>query len=491
MEFSDEEKDFFIYLFTPQNTANDILLYLKRIILNLEPKQSLNTDSEFIHHYKLIINQLISFIEKYNIVLDKISLQTLLQRLSTSLKVQLNGEPINGLQIMGPLQSHLLDFDNIIIVGFNDQKFPGNQLQNTIIPNNFRKAYNLPTHETSNAIQLYNFYRTLYHTENMHLIYDSRTENSQNEISRYYQQIKYLLNIPIKHINYTLPIYQNKKTCPIVVEKNKNIIDKLNTYKTTSRLSVSRLKDYITCPLKFYFSTIANIEKPNKIEETGNDSILGLVFHKTMELYYNKYSSPTLINDEEIDSLIKQAFEIETNNSNQETNGFNILIFNITKKFIKETLTFEIERYKIDPFTTIKSEEKIEYSYNGINFVGYIDRIDTTANNTNIIDYKTTKSQKNEKFDIIKIFSSPESNYHEIFQILFYCLAYETLHKEILPTRPALYKTYTINNHNEVLTPIKITVPEELNKNSEQELPNLNIDITSFSDKKITINVDS
>lgn len=471
LDASDEEKQFFLHIFTPQTSAIDTLKYLQQTITYLEPKQVADTDSEFIHQYKQTINQLLTLIEKYNITLNINTLQLLLQRLSTSIKVQLKGEPIKGLQIMGPLESRLLDFDNLIILGFNDSKIPGAQIPNTIIPHNLRQAYNLPTHEITNAIQSYNFYRTLYHTKNLHLIYDSRNEGTQNEISRYYHQIKYLLKLPIKQINYTLPIQKNSTIQqPISIEKNQDVIDALQHYKTDKQLSVSRLKDYISCPLKFYFSSIARIGSADTINETGDVSLLGKVYHKTMELYYKKYKTPQKIEDNIINSLIKDAFEEETKNPNQETLGFNTLITNITFKFVKNTINFDIQRHKNDHFRDVISEKKIECKIEDIQFVGYIDRIDTT-DTINIIDYKTTKPEKNESnIKLMDLFVSTNKSHHEIFQILFYCYAYQKLNNESSQTRPALYKTYGINKEEAKLHPIKISIPDQLYGLSAEEL---------------------
>ena len=164
---TDEERQFFITLFTPHTTASDLLEYLINSIHQLSTlKSQLSTEKEFLYQYNQQLNQLKTLLVTNSQLstLNSQLLKMLIMRLTSSLKVQFKGEPIEGMQIMGLLESRLLDFENIILIGFNDQKVPGNKSVNSIIPYNLRRAYNLPTHEVSDAIQAYNFYRTLYHT---------------------------------------------------------------------------------------------------------------------------------------------------------------------------------------------------------------------------------------------------------------------------------------------------------------------------------------
>ena len=481
----DEEKQFFISLFTPQTTSNELLEYLNDITSQLSKfNTQLSTDSEFLYQYGQLLNQLKKTINKSQLsTLTTQLLKTLIQRLSSSLKVQFKGEPVEGMQIMGLLESRLLDFENIILVGFNDQRIPGNKSVNSIIPYNLRRAYNLPTQEISDAIQAYNFYRTLYHTKNLHLIYDSRSEGAQNEISRYYYQLKYLINAPMTCYNYTLPISNKSElsTEPttITIDKTNEILAKLDSYKNDNFLSASRIKNYISCPLKFYFSSIIGIKTPNEINETGESGLLGRIYHSAMEEYYNNYSAPKILKKEEIEELVEFAFKKESEESHKQINisGFNSLIFNIVCNLISDTIKFDIKRHKKQPFYNVRSEEEIRIKINDVNFVAYIDRIDSTEQTTNIIDYKTTTSKTNKEINIINLVTSHESAYHELFQILLYCYFYK-LRFGNTKLLPSLYKISSLKSQKDELDKITLHVPNEL---LTEPLPPFDIDLNEIN----------
>ena len=497
----DKEKQFFITLFTPHTTANELIDYLSNIISQLSQFNfNISTETEFLYQYQQVVNQLKTLITPNSNLVTPNLLRMLIMRLASSLKVQFKGEPIEGMQIMGLLESRLLDFENIILIGFNDQKVPGNKSVNSIIPYNLRRAYSLPTHEISDAIQAYNFYRTLYHTQNIHLIYDSRNEGAQNEISRYFYQLQYLLNAPIKQYNYQLQIQntsnETEENRQITINKTSEIINKLNVYKTSnSALSASCLKDYIACPLRFYFSTIASIKSPNEIKETGESSLLGRIYHKAMELYYNQYAIPQQLEKQEITQLIHNAFIEEGTASNKQVQitGFNSLIFNLVYQFIENTINFDIARYEQDQFSSVQSEVEINFFYDYVHFKGYIDRIDQTNETINIIDYKTTISKTKKDINILDLFTSHESAYNELFQIILYCHIYSSIQptsRQTLKIRPLLYKTYELSKSNTELHTITLQVPNQLlNPNNLPPFDTQLDDIDTDKNSCTTINV--
>jgi hypothetical protein len=147
-----------------------------------------------------------------------------------------------------------------------------------------------------------------------------------------------------------------------------------------------------------------------------------------MELYYNQHSEPQNLNKQQIETLVHDAFTEESISSGKQVQitGFNSLIFNLVYQFIKNTIRFDIARHEQDQFSNVQSEVEINHIINNIRFKGYIDRIDQTADTINIIDYKTTTSKTKANINILDLFTSYESAYHELFQIILYCNIYNS-----------------------------------------------------------------
>ena len=96
------------------------------------------------------------------------------------------GEPLNGLQVMGPLETRALDFRNVIILSCNEGMFPRKSVSSSFIPAELRKGFELPTYEYQDAVWAYYFYRLIQRAENVWMVYDSRHSGIRGgEESRY------------------------------------------------------------------------------------------------------------------------------------------------------------------------------------------------------------------------------------------------------------------------------------------------------------------
>lgn len=483
--------EFFKHLFSYQDNVTDLIEYLIVILKRIEESlynqdKNNNTqyhtfDIEFTIQYKKFLNQLKNYLNQTAIEIDKKTFNQLITKMLSSLKVQFEGKPLEGLQIMGKLEARLIDYDNIIIVGFNDEKIPGNSSNNSLIPYNLRVAYKLPTYEHDDAIYAYNFYRMLYRTKKLSLIYDSRKEGGKNEISCYFYQIEHLMKhcvgadkIKINHktTNQTISASSDEKK-QITIEKNGDIQGILEEYKKEGgkRFSASSLKNYITCPLRFYYNSIAGIRQKNEVNESMQSNVFGLIYHGCMEQIYNDMYDNNLtveklsLTDKEIDGYIEREFAKITKGYNNQVDagknqvaapsappltGFNKLTANIIRNFIKQTIEFDKTR---NITGKIASEEEIEVKLlDAVNFKAIIDRIDKENGYTHIIDYKTTTlTQSKSVFNIVELFYSPEHTCQEIFQVLLYCYIYKQSKLEEKSNsseklQPNIYNVYKLSD---------------------------------------------
>ncbi len=94
-----------------------------------------------------------------------------------SLRIPYEGEPLDGIQVMGILETRNIDFKNVIVLSCSDDVFPGKHTSNaSFVPYNLRAAYGLPTPEYHEGTQAYLFYRLLQRAENVHLLYCSHAD---------------------------------------------------------------------------------------------------------------------------------------------------------------------------------------------------------------------------------------------------------------------------------------------------------------------------
>ena len=150
---------------------------LQLILEGMEEKQFAGhrLESEFISRF---FSQLSRLEEIYTSVAAASTVDTwwsLFRQIIHATKIPFTGEPLEGLQVMGFLESRVLDFENVIMLSVNEDILPASTQHPSFIPYGIRKAFGLPTHEEQNAVTAYHFYRLLQRPKKIWLIHNTET----------------------------------------------------------------------------------------------------------------------------------------------------------------------------------------------------------------------------------------------------------------------------------------------------------------------------
>lgn len=168
----------------------EIVGYLGR---QMGPEGEMMLELDFAKRYHTVLNMLADV----DLELLPATWLRVLDGLLQGQSVPFRGEPLQGLQIMGPLETRALDFRNLVILSANESSFPRKSYQSSFIPPELRKGFGLPTHEYQDAVWAYYFYRMIQRAQKVWLIYDSRTEGVKSgEESRYIKQLEYHFKFP-------------------------------------------------------------------------------------------------------------------------------------------------------------------------------------------------------------------------------------------------------------------------------------------------------
>ncbi len=404
-------------IFIPQTDTGKFLQYLLQILQNLQNGLQLTKtetnefqlESDFIYQYYITINRMVDIINESTVDIE-MNLDTLMhltKQIISGISIPFVGEPLNGLQVMGVLETRGIDFKNLIITSFNEGVFPKKNSTDSFIPYNLRKGYNLPTYEHQDAITSYNFYRLIHHAQRIFFIYDSRTDGMQTgEVSRYLHQLFYHYGLEIKRKTVAYDIsFSNIEN--IQVEKTPEVMQKLGLFLTNNEnsrsLSSSSIKTYIDCPLQFYLTQIEKAEQPDEVTEMVEDNMFGTLFHAVMENMYESFKGKImqpenlqtlydnqLFIDKQISKAFAEKFFKRKNNETVALEGNNLLIAKVLNKYVKQVLKTD-KNYA--PFRYVNSEERCKISFKidagYVNLKGFIDRVDEKDGILRILDYKT------------------------------------------------------------------------------------------------------
>lgn len=342
----------------------------------------------------------------------------LLGQLLSSVSVPFRGEPLKGLQIMGPLETRALDFKDLVIMSANEGVFPRRSVSSSFIPPELRKGFGMPTYEYQDAVWAYYFYRMISRAEKVWMLVDSRTEGLKSgEESRYIKQLEYHFGVPLKR---SVVKFGSMKTAslPDIVKTEEDVARIKDTV-----LSATTLQNYLACPAKFYYGTVKGLEAEEEVAESLDYGMFGTVYHDTMRALYTSeeamdpefvfndreprgglngealkdvsrsYIEGWLSRKEDIKTKVKALIMMQLNTI--EVSGRNLVVADVIVRYIIKTLQRDLELLKKegrDSFEILGREIRVSGEFCGQRFKGFIDRLDSFKDEqARVVDYKTGK----------------------------------------------------------------------------------------------------
>jgi hypothetical protein len=435
--------DLFKLLFQSWNAEiNELLRRLCQITEWFRAQNDPNRmETEILYRFNTIFKQLLNFNDKYAHVNSLEALHEFYRQLLRMEKMSFQGEPLSGLQIMGLLESRVLDFENVIVTSVNEGFLPASRSDRSFIPLDIKFEKHLPTFREKEAIFSYHFFRLLHRAKNIYLVYNSVNDDfGSGEPSRFIKQLEIasklgmLDNVTLEKIS----IQPDPIRHPIElknVRKTKEVFSKMHRIAKRG-FSPTAFTTYIRNPMDYYKRYILGIQEVEKVEETMAANTFGTVVHNTLDLLYRPYLGKWLEPDN-IQGMLKKVDEnvrsqwAEVYSSKAALTGKNYLSFEIAKKFITEFLIKERESLQQGmkiKILGLEEEISCQHQPSGLDFEvrlkGTIDRIDEVNGVLRIVDYKTGKVKPADmKISNWEMLVS-DDKYSKAFQVLMYAYVY-------------------------------------------------------------------
>jgi RecB family exonuclease len=414
-------------------------------------------DQEYAFHFYKHLNRLHEVLAQSNSQPDIKGFQKLFRGVIQSQRLPFAGEPLQGLQIMGVLETRNLDFEHVFVLSLNEGLLPASQRQGSYIPHAIRKAYSLPANDQHDAIYAYLFYRLLQRAQNITLLYNTEPDVlGMGEMSRY---VKQLLNESGWKINEQILVnhIQLNTTGPLVIEKDEPLIALLKSKYTDPLgrgLSPSALNEYIECSLRFYLKHLAGLKEAAEVEEELDARVFGNFLHDVMHGFYaDRLASQGswLITADQLEGkqvkahvsrLIDHTFvnHYRLDPDKEVTyQGQRVVVREIVRKFAEHILK---QDRNYAPFTIELIEEhdfSLMVALDGahplsVKLAGRIDRVDSKEGVVRIIDYKTGADKLTFK-NIDSFFSRQGKRNKAAFQTVLYAWMYHEKNKHSVPIK--------------------------------------------------------
>ena len=413
MELNPNPSELFLLLFQKwENGSAAVLETISGLLLTI--KSNLSNDNEeekitkaFVYEIFKVIYKLINYYSKH-LHIDKIdTLYAIYKQVIDLAEVSFEGEPLNGLQIMGVLESRVLDFETVIITSMNEGKLPAGKSQNSFIPYDVKKELGLPTFKEKDAIYTYHFYHLLQRAKNIYLLYNTESEGlDAGEKSRFITQLEVEKqpNHTLTHEIYNAVLPETAYQ-PMVIAKSELVMERLKEIAKNG-FSPSALTSYIRNPTQFYFQKILRISEVEEVEENIALNTLGTIIHETLKVLYEPFIGKNLSENDILtclkllDNEVLKQFKL-VYKEGEIKKGRNLLAFEVAKRNVSNFLKVELEAIKNGEIIKILAlEQRFERILEHpslpfpIKIGGSVDRIEERNGTIRIIDYKTGKVEK-------------------------------------------------------------------------------------------------
>lgn len=402
-------------------------------------KQRLDSDKvqhrlalEYLFKFHTIFNALKVLNTEHAYVNSIKTLYSLYKEVLNTETLDFQGEPLKGLQIMGMLESRVLDFETVIISGVNEGILPSGKSNNSFIPYDVKRENGLPTYKEKDAVYTYHFYRLIQRAKNVYIIYNTEPDVLEGgEKSRFITQLD-VEGLHTIHHRIVTPKTPKISLALKTIKKTDTVLKRIQEIAKKG-FSPSSLTAYIRNPLDFYYQRVLGIQDYDTVEETIAANTLGTVIHNTLEDFYTPFINTILSEDIiksmrlKIDATVTKHFK----NCYKEgtiTKGKNLIIYEIAKRYVSNFLNYELQNIrKGNQITILALEQKYDIQINvpGISYpvglTGTVDRIDRCNDTLRIIDYKTGKVEQG-KVEIVdwEAINTDYTKYSKSFQVLMY-----------------------------------------------------------------------
>jgi hypothetical protein len=385
-------------IFKPVSSVDSFIVYIKKIsrdiINSMKSDIHFSPEIEYIYQFYTSLQRIEDILSEHNITLELKTFWNLIREIIDTTSVPFLGEPLQGLQIMGLLETRTLDFKNVYILSVNEGILPAVKSQNSFIPNDVRKGFGMETWEHRDSIYAYYFYRLIQRAEKVKIFYNTMNDAfGKGEKSRFIDQLlhEYSYKNPQSHLEHKVFNFRSifKKPQSLSVEKKEEVIEQLKTMW----FSPTRMQTYVDCSLKFYLKYILKLDEKEELVESADAMVFGSVIHKVLNNLYHPLKGK-LLTESDFENMLgryKQTVEevyLEEMGSVNIEKGRNFLYCRIIETLISNYLKNE------KPGKTVIETEKrfkkiLKFDDFNVNLNGMVDRIEKDNGTIDIIDYKT------------------------------------------------------------------------------------------------------
>ena len=407
--------------------GSSLLHWLLDIVRNIKTDSDLQSESIFKMY--TLLNRLSGLTDDGILTVDVPTLQRLVAQVVQSTSIPFHGEPAEGIQVMGVLETRNLDFDHVLLLSCNEGNMPRGVNDTSFIPYAIRKAYGLTTIDYKVAIYQHYFDRLLQRANDVTIVYNNATIDAQKgEMSRFMLQ----LMVERDHIEFRSLRAGQKPLLrqPQSIDKTPAVLNILRQRfsKNNGGISPTAISSYLRCQLRFFYRYVSNLQEPDNTDEDIIDNrLFGIIFHEAAQTLYDQFIGRQ-VTSILLDDLLKDEVTIEravdtairSTLGSPNLDGLQLINREVIIKYIRLLIETDC---RLTPFTILGLEKRVDMPWGETKVGGIIDRLDCITDPVSgkerirVIDYKTGARHLRPMPDIEAIFDPAQIPNHSDYYL--------------------------------------------------------------------------
>ncbi|SHK50423.1 PD-(D/E)XK nuclease family protein [Rhodothermus profundi] len=306
-------------------------------------------------------------------------------------RVPLAGTPLQGLQILGLLETRGLQFDTVYVLDVNEEVLPEAPDPDPFLPDTVRMQLGLETRSDAYQLTRYYFENLVQGAREVHLFYTEHPR--QGERSRFVEQMLWqwqqqhgtLEEEPwVQSIGYHLDL---SCTSPEPIAKTSEVLSILRAL----RYSPTLLDTYLTCPLQFYYRAVLNLREPETLAQEPDSKEIGRLVHRILQRYFKPLCGRPLqeadLDPQRLREIVEACFAEAY--GDQRSADLQLLQERV-QHWGEALLAYQRQQLReASPVIIQALEKKLQGTWQGVQLEGFADRIERRGDRLVVLDYKT------------------------------------------------------------------------------------------------------
>lgn len=357
----------------------------------------------------------------------------LLKHFASRASVPFPGTPLEGLQVLGFMETRNLSFKRVVVLDANEGSLPVTSSVDTILPQALRRELGLPTAADRELLDRYHFRNLIAGSDEVVLCY-RQGEGAQR--SRFLEQLdweqeKVKGEAGKRRLARFRASFGQRDPEPIA--KTPEMLEAIGRLP----YSATMLDCYLGCGRRFCHRYLMRIrEKEEASSEVDAGEVGGLV-HQALKYFFEpRLKQPFAYNKAMEREMAESVDRVFLENYGQDQDGGVYLIKSQVKTRLAQFLGYLANSLPQFTVTAVEREHRAALVVAGAGMVtlyGILDRIDHRGDQTVIVDYKTGRGDKPSFDNFAAQGRAQWPRWLRSVQLPFYIMLYLAAHPEAAP----------------------------------------------------------